>query len=180
MLPFVICVLVNGRVQLHEKAEKTPKPPSTCNATHTGDTSYATCGDMCKEAKAASLCKWCKCQRCSFCGGDRPAGKPAAGAGLSGVQNSPHITNGKSKKSSRQKPQKTGASQPHELSGEEVSRLRCYARNYPDLFQAYCKGNLTACNIPGLSWHWENVGKKAHSSNTCRAGPEFLRCYAQV
>ena len=69
---------------------------------------------------------------------------------------------------------------PREPTAEDSLKLTCYAINYPDLLQSYCQGNASVCYLLGLEWHWNNVGKQAGRSDTCRQPQELLRCYAQV
>ena len=50
------------------------------------------------------------------------------------------------------------------------------------MIRAYCvRGNVSECHLPGLEWHWENVGKAKGASTECRENkdPESLPCYAQ-
>mgnify|MGYP007078097696 CR=1 FL=1 len=62
---------------------------------------------------------------------------------------------------------------------QPAGRLRCYAKNYPDILAKYCGGSAARCDLAGLQWHWSNVGEKKEYITTCPETPEHLRCYAQ-
>ena len=49
-----------------------------CHSGLKGDFQFKTCASFCKQARAASHCKFCKCQQCGFCSGGTPAPAPRA------------------------------------------------------------------------------------------------------
>ncbi|KAL1523077.1 hypothetical protein AB1Y20_018037 [Prymnesium parvum] len=48
-----------------------------CSSGLKGDFAFKTCASFCKSARAASHCKFCKCQECGFCSGKAPSSPEA-------------------------------------------------------------------------------------------------------
>ncbi|KAL1519900.1 hypothetical protein AB1Y20_023389 [Prymnesium parvum] len=85
--------------------EALPQGSQSCSSPLAGDTTYTLCGAFCKAEKASALCGYCKCKRCTFCGGTltppaeprQPSPKAAAAPAATAVSVAPSL---KKKKSS--------------------------------------------------------------------------------
>jgi len=71
--------------------------------------------------------------------------------------------------------ERTGLSLACVLPDEQ---LKCYAKNYPDIFRSYCSTEDSKCDLVALQWHWRHVGDRKEYVTICREPPERLRCYA--